>query len=118
MFASNPFKLAVIDAIPDGAPITLYRCGDFVDLCRGPHVPHTGLVKVRDTITHGGFVFSPLIPILQAYATKARALRVILHFMTAVCEKRALGSAVFSSSDVALRLAVVAHARQLLGLER
>lgn len=46
VFEDNPFKLALLDKIPASDPITLYRCGDFVDLCRGPHVPHTGIIKV------------------------------------------------------------------------
>ena len=46
LFAGNRFKLGLIDSIPDDDVITVYRCGDFVDLCRGPHVPHTGLLKV------------------------------------------------------------------------
>ena len=44
-FADNPFKVALLQSLPDAEPITLYRCGPFVDLCRGPHVPHTGLFK-------------------------------------------------------------------------
>jgi threonyl-tRNA synthetase len=39
------FKLELIDAIPEGEAISLYRHGDWVDLCRGPHVPTTGLLK-------------------------------------------------------------------------
>ena len=31
--------------VEEGAVISLYRCGGMVDLCRGPHVPHTGLIK-------------------------------------------------------------------------
>ena len=46
MFAGNRFKLAMLRSIPDGEPLSVYRCGDFVDLCRGPHVPHTGVFKV------------------------------------------------------------------------
>ena len=38
------YKAALVTAIPDGEPITLYRQGDFVDLCRGPHLPSTGRV--------------------------------------------------------------------------
>ena len=49
VFATNPFKCALIDSIPEGDAITLYRCGEFVDLCRGPHVPHTGYIKVRSS---------------------------------------------------------------------
>ncbi|MCO5105459.1 MAG: threonine--tRNA ligase [Burkholderiaceae bacterium] len=40
------YKAEIIAAIPAGEPITLYREGDFVDLCRGPHVPSTGRLKV------------------------------------------------------------------------
>ena len=38
------YKAELIAAIPGGEPITLYRQGDFVDLCRGPHLPSTGRV--------------------------------------------------------------------------
>src|SRR5690606_24169568 len=40
------YKAEIIASIPAGEPITLYREGDFVDLCRGPHVPSTGRLKV------------------------------------------------------------------------
>ncbi|HLB16850.1 MAG TPA: threonine--tRNA ligase [Burkholderiales bacterium] len=40
------YKAELIASIPAGDPITLYREGDFVDLCRGPHVPSTGKLKV------------------------------------------------------------------------
>ena len=35
------FKAEIIGAIPPGDPITLYRQGNFIDLCRGPHLPST-----------------------------------------------------------------------------
>src|SRR5690606_20231622 len=35
------FKLEILAAIPEGDTISLYRHGEFVDLCRGPHVPST-----------------------------------------------------------------------------
>ena len=40
------YKAEIIASIPADQPITLYREGDFVDLCRGPHVPSTGRLKV------------------------------------------------------------------------
>ena len=40
------YKAELIAAIPDGQDVSLYREGDFVDLCRGPHVPSTGKLKV------------------------------------------------------------------------
>jgi threonyl-tRNA synthetase len=36
------YKAEIIEAIPPGEPITLYRQGGFIDLCRGPHLPSTG----------------------------------------------------------------------------
>ncbi|WP_341679431.1 threonine--tRNA ligase [Niveibacterium sp. SC-1] len=39
------YKAEIIGAIPQGEKISLYREGDFVDLCRGPHVPSTGKLK-------------------------------------------------------------------------
>jgi threonyl-tRNA synthetase len=40
------YKAEIIAAIPAGDPISLYAQGDFTDLCRGPHVPSTGKLKV------------------------------------------------------------------------
>ena len=40
------YKAEIIESIPSGEQISLYREGDFVDLCRGPHVPSTGKLKV------------------------------------------------------------------------
>lgn len=40
------YKAEIIAAIPGNETISLYREGDFVDLCRGPHVPSTGKLKV------------------------------------------------------------------------
>jgi threonyl-tRNA synthetase len=36
------YKAEIIAAIPAGEPISLYRQGNFIDLCRGPHLPSTG----------------------------------------------------------------------------
>ncbi len=40
------YKAEIISSIPAGEPIGLYREGKFIDLCRGPHVPSTGRLKV------------------------------------------------------------------------
>ena len=40
------FKVKIIDAIPLDEPLSFYQQGDFVDLCRGPHVPNTSKLKV------------------------------------------------------------------------
>ena len=39
------YKAEIIASIPSNEPISLYRQGDFIDLCRGPHVPNTGKLK-------------------------------------------------------------------------
>ena len=39
------YKAEIIEAIPAGEQITLYRQGNFIDLCRGPHCPSTGKIK-------------------------------------------------------------------------
>ena len=36
------YKVEIIDAIPEDEPITVYRQGDWFDVCRGPHLPGTG----------------------------------------------------------------------------
>jgi threonyl-tRNA synthetase len=40
----EPYKVELIEELPDG-PVTLYEQGDFIDLCRGPHLPSTGRIK-------------------------------------------------------------------------
>lgn len=46
LFKSNKYKQHIIKSkIPDGTSTTVYRCGPLIDLCRGPHVPHTGRIK-------------------------------------------------------------------------
>ena len=40
------YKVEIIRDLPEGEVITAYQQGDFIDLCRGPHVPRTGLLKV------------------------------------------------------------------------
>ncbi|KUP36411.1 threonine--tRNA ligase [Bacillus halotolerans] len=39
------FKLEILKDIPRGENMTLYQQGEFVDLCRGPHLPSTGMIK-------------------------------------------------------------------------
>ena len=39
------YKARIIESIPENETLSLYRQGDFIDLCRGPHVPSTGKLK-------------------------------------------------------------------------
>ncbi len=41
----EPYKVELIQELPEGETISFYRQGEFVDLCRGPHLPSTGKVK-------------------------------------------------------------------------
>jgi len=53
LFASQPYKLELIDEIPD-EKVSLYRQGSFVDLCRGPHVDSTGKIKAFKLVSTAG----------------------------------------------------------------
>ena len=39
---NEPFKIELVEAIPADQTVTFYQQGDFIDLCRGPHLPSTG----------------------------------------------------------------------------
>jgi len=58
MFAYNKYKQHIIkDKIPDGTSTTVYRCGPLIDLCRGPHVPHTGRIKAFEVMKNSASYF-------------------------------------------------------------
>jgi threonyl-tRNA synthetase len=40
----DPYKIELLEGLKDGE-ITFYKQGNFTDLCRGPHIPHTGFIK-------------------------------------------------------------------------
>lgn len=42
---NEPYKVELIEELPEGEEISLYRQGEFVDLCAGPHVSNTSVVK-------------------------------------------------------------------------
>jgi alanyl-tRNA synthetase len=53
LFADNPFKVNILTTkVPDGSRTTVYKCGDLIDLCRGPHLSHTGKVKAFAATRH------------------------------------------------------------------
>lgn len=45
IFADDPYKQELIDAIPEDENVTIYSQGEFTDLCRGVHVPSTAKIK-------------------------------------------------------------------------
>ena len=52
---ADPYKLELLEGLEDGG-ITFYTQGNFTDLCRGPHIPHTGFIKaVKLTAVAGAY---------------------------------------------------------------
>jgi len=49
----DQYKLDLLEALPDGS-ITFYSQGNFVDLCRGPHIPNTGFIKAAKLMNVAG----------------------------------------------------------------
>ena len=47
VFSDQPYKLELIADMPEGEVISIYRHDGFVDLCRGPHVEHTGQINPK-----------------------------------------------------------------------
>ena len=78
-FKDDPYKLELIRDLADGT-ISLYQQGDFVDLCRGPHVPHTGMVKAFKLMKVSGAYW-------RADQTKAQLQRI---YGTAYFDKKEL----------------------------
>ncbi|MGX7174077.1 threonine--tRNA ligase [Enterococcus ratti] len=54
IFASDPYKVELIRELPESEVITAYQQGEFIDLCRGPHVPSTGRIQVFKLLSVAG----------------------------------------------------------------
>lgn len=54
LFAGDPYKEELINELPEDEVITAYEQGEFVDLCRGPHVPSTGRIQVVKLLSVAG----------------------------------------------------------------
>ena len=50
----EPYKVELIQELPEGEVISFYKQGDFTDLCRGPHLPTTGAVKAIKLLSSSG----------------------------------------------------------------
>ena len=78
------YKVERLADIPEGDAITFYRCGEFVDLCRGPHVESTGKVKAFKLLNVAGSYYrgretNPMLQRLYATAqVNDKQLRVYL----------------------------------------
>ncbi|OIQ61184.1 threonine--tRNA ligase 2 [Moorella thermoacetica] len=81
----EPYKVELINDLPEGVPISTYRQGDFIDLCAGPHLPSTGYLKAIKLTSLAGAYWrgNERNPMLQRiYGTafpKARDLEEYLH---------------------------------------
>ncbi len=79
------YKAELIEAIPHGEELSLYKQGDFTDLCRGPHVPSTGklkafkLMKVAGAYWRGDSKNEMLTRVYGTAWTDKKALKEYLH---------------------------------------
>lgn len=51
---NEPYKVELIEELPEGEEISFYKQGEFVDLCAGPHLMSTGKVKVVKLLSASG----------------------------------------------------------------
>ncbi len=80
------YKAEIIASIPAGEPLTLYRQGEFIDLCRGPHLPSTGrlgsafkLMKLAGAYWRGNSDNEMLQRIYGTAWAEPKQLRAYLH---------------------------------------
>jgi len=52
--SNETFKIEILDELPENEPISVYRQGEFIDLCAGPHVPYTGYLKAFKLLNIAG----------------------------------------------------------------
>ena len=54
LFADEPYKIELINDLPEDEVISIYEEGDFVDLCRGPHIDNAGEIKAYKLLKSSG----------------------------------------------------------------
>ncbi len=85
------YKLQRLADIPEGEPISFYRCGDFQDLCRGPHLSSTGELRAFKLLSVAGSYFRGLEtnPMLQRiYGAAAESENEIQAYLARLEEAR------------------------------
>ncbi|OGP59585.1 MAG: threonine--tRNA ligase, partial [Deltaproteobacteria bacterium RBG_13_49_15] len=90
-YKGEPYKLEMISDLKDGT-ISLYKQGDFTDLCRGPHIPNTGFIKAFKLTKVSGAYW-------RADQTKAQLQRIY-------------GTAFFSKKDLEEYLYILEEAKK------
>jgi len=83
-YKDEPYKLEMISELEEGT-ISFYKHGDFTDLCRGPHLPHTGFIKAIKLMKVSGAYW-------RADQTKAQLQRI---YGTAFFSKKELNEYVY-----------------------
>ena len=79
------YKAQIIESIPSAEPISLYQQGEFIDLCRGPHVPSTGklqafkLMKLAGAYWRGDANNEMLQRVYGTAWAKSKDLQLYLH---------------------------------------
>ncbi len=54
LFKDQPYKVELINDLPDGETISTYEQDGYLDLCRGPHIPNTGAIKAVKVLSLAG----------------------------------------------------------------
>jgi threonyl-tRNA synthetase len=91
LYKNEPYKQEMISELEDGT-ISFYQQGDFTDLCRGPHVPHTGFVRALKLTKVSGAYW-------RADPTKAQLQRIY-------------GTAFFTKKDLDAHLKFLEEAKK------
>ncbi len=79
-FEGNEYKKELIEELPEDVEISIYEQGSFSDLCRGPHIPHTGMIKAFKLMKVSGAYW-------RADASRTQLQRI---YGTAFFDKKAL----------------------------
>ncbi len=89
--ADEPYKVELINDLPEDAIISFYKQGDFVDLCAGPHMPSTGYIKAFKLMSVAGAYWrgDSNRPMLQRiYATAFPSQEELTEYVTALEEAK------------------------------
>ncbi|MFA4981987.1 MAG: threonine--tRNA ligase [Candidatus Omnitrophota bacterium] len=87
---NQPYKVELIKALPDET-VTIYKDGDFVDLCRGPHIESTGKIKAFKLLSIAGAYWHGIEtnPMLQRiYGTAFETEKELKEYITLVEEAK------------------------------
>jgi len=84
MLVGQKYKMERLADIPEGEVVTFYKCGDFFDLCRGPHVESTGKIRAFKLLNVAGSYYrgketNPMLQRINATAfTNDKQLKLYL----------------------------------------